>query len=435
MAELYCRDQMTLAAVEKLRFFPLAATSGDGCWLIEDSGRRLLDLSATWAAASLGHGHPGFTAAVTAALTSPPGAGMGSIANATAVELAEALLARTPGPDRRVYLGHSGSDANEAAVRAVLRHSPRRGIVAFHGSYHGGLLGSSAFSGLIVDSGQPAAAELTLIDYPGPNRDPDSVSVSASRALDALDAALADEPAVLLIEPIMSDGGLLVPPAGFLAEVIRRCRAAGTLVLCDEVKVGIGRTGSFYAHEGDGLVDDLTPDIVTLGKGLGNGLPISAAIGPAAIMDVAEASSMLTTAGNPVCSAAALAVLRTLDSEQLMDNAATIGAALLSGLRDIAARRVLVGDVRGRGLAIGIEIVEADGTPAVGTTAKIVMRAWQLGAVVFYVGRRSNVLELTPPLILTIDEARLALHILDAALADVEAGRVSDADIADYAGW
>lgn len=431
MTDLYGRDRATLAAVEKLRFFPLAATSGDGCWLIEDSGRRVLDLSATWAAASLGYGHPGFTSAVSSALAAPPGAGMGSIANASAVELAEALLARTPGTDRRVYLGHSGSDANEAAVRAVLRHSARRGIVAFHGSYHGGLLGSSTFSGLMVDSGEPAAAELTLIDYPDLYLDPDS----ATRSLAALDVVLADDPAILLIEPIMSDGGLLVPPNGFLADVVRRCHAAGTLVLCDEVKVGVGRTGTFYAHEADGLIDDLAPDIVTVGKGLGNGLPISAAIGPAPIMDIAEASSMLTTAGNPVCSAAALAVLCTLDSEHLMDNASTIGAQLLSGLRDIATRRVVVGDVRGRGLAIGVEIVDSDGAPAAVTTAKIVMRAWQLGAVVFYVGRRSNVLELTPPLTLTSDEARLALHILDTAIADVEAGRLSDADVADYAGW
>lgn len=431
MPDLYDRDRATLAAVEKLRFFRLAATAGDGCWLIEDSGRRVLDLSATWAAASLGYGHSGFTTAVSSALAAPPGAGMGSIANAAAVELAEALLARTPGTDRRVYLGHSGSDANEAAVRAVLRHSSRRGIVAFHGSYHGGLLGSSGFSGLMVDSGEQAVAELTLIDYPDPYRDPDS----ATRSLAALDATLANDPAVLLMEPIMSDGGLLVPPSGFLAEVVRRCRAAGTLVLCDEVKVGVGRTGTFYAHQADGLVDDLAPDIVTVGKGLGNGLPISAAIGPAPIMDIAEASSMLTTAGNPVCSAAALAVLRTLDSEHLMDNASTIGAQLLRGLRDIATRRVVVGDVRGRGLAIGVEIVDFDGAPAAVTTAKIVTRAWQLGAVVFYVGRRSNVLELTPPLTLTSEQAGLALHILDTAMADVEAGRVSDADIADYAGW
>ncbi len=144
---------------------------------------------------------------------------------------------------------------------------------------------------------------------------------------------------------------------------------------------------------------------------------------------------MLTTAGNPVCSAAALAVLRTLDSEHLMDNAATIGTTLLTGLRDIATRRAVVGDVRGRGLAIGVEIVDPDGAPAAVTTAKIVLRAWQLGAVVFYVGRRSNVLELTPPLTLTADEAHLALHILDTAIADVEAGQVSDAEIADYSGW
>ncbi len=431
MTDLYERDVATLAAVEKLRFFPLAAVGGDGCWLIEQSGRRVLDLSATWAAASLGYGHPGFVAAVGAALAAPAGAGLGSIANAQAVELAEALLARTPGANQRVYLGHSGSDANEAAVRAALRASGRRGIVAFHGSYHGGLLGSSGFSGLMVDSGQHRASDLTLLDYPDTYREPDA----GARILSELDAALAGEPALLLLEPIMSDGGLLVPPTGFLPELVRRCRAASTLVLCDEVKVGTGRTGNFYAHTAAGLVGDLAPDIVTLGKALGNGLPVSAAIGPAGVLDTVSAFTMLTTAGNPVCSAAALAVLHALDTEQLPDNATRVGAGLMQGLRDIASRQALVGDVRGRGLSIGVELIDADGAPAPVAAAKVVFRAWQLGVVLFYVGPHSNVLELTPPLILSEQESAQALQLIDLAISDVAAGRVPDSDVAAFAGW
>ena len=156
-----------------------------------------------------------------------------------------------------------------------------------------------------------------------------------------------------MVEPILSDGGLVVPPDGFLAEVAARCAAAGTLLVCDEVKVGLGRPGTWHAFQHDGI----TPDIVTFGKSLGAGVPVSAAVGPAAVLDEPGASALLTQAGNPYSTAVARAVLATYRAEGLVERAAQAGERLRQGLREATAHLDVVGDVRGRGLAIGVDLV------------------------------------------------------------------------------
>jgi 4-aminobutyrate aminotransferase len=182
----------------------------------------------------------------------------------------------------------------------------------------------------------------------------------------------------------------------------------------------------------------LEPDLVVFGKGLGGGLPLSALIGPRAIMDHAAAFALQTTGGNPVATAAGLAVLRTLAAEGLVERAANLGQALAGRLRALISRQPMIGDVRGRGLAIGIELVRDQATREavpVATTAKVIYRAWQLGAVLFYVGLRGNVLELTPPLTLSDAEAERGVAIIDQALTDVGRGLVADADVAPFMMW
>jgi 4-aminobutyrate aminotransferase len=200
------------------------------------------------------------------------------------------------------------------------------------------------------------------------------------------------------------------------------------------VKVGLGRTGRLHCFQHEGL----EPDLVVFGKGLGGGLPLSAVIGPRHIMDHAAAFALQTTAGNPVAAAAGRAVLRTIVDENLAQRAVRIGGRLADGLRALSARQPMIGEVRGRGLALGVDLVsdrDSREPVPVTTTAKVIYRAYQLGAVFFYVGLRANVLEFTPPLTLSEAQAGEGVALVDQALTDVSNGLVSDADVAPYMMW
>jgi 4-aminobutyrate aminotransferase len=437
-ASIQARDAAAIAGIQKLRFFPQSIVAGEGTRLIEEDGRRLLDLSASWGAASLGYAHPALRDALTATIGKQPGTSILSAANQPAVELAEKLLSIVPGPaQRRVWLGHSGSDANEAALRAIMAASGRSRILSFVGAYHGGTAGSMSISGHSSQAGAAKLAGSLFLPYPNPYR-PVLNDPTGNSVLDLLDYHLntdcpAEQIAAIFIEPIMSDGGLIVPPPGFLKGIEERLRPHGALIVCDEVKVGLGRSGKLHCFQHEGVI----PDVVTFGKGLGGGLPLSAVVGPADILNVAQAFAMETTCGNPISASAGLAVLKTIQDDHLTDHAAEIGAWLLKGLQDIAGRHPLIGDVRGRGLVIGLELVRDKSTrkPAPVETAKVVYRAYELGAVIYYVGLFSNVLELTPPLILSRPEAEEALQILELAISDVEQGRVPDEKIRDFKGW
>lgn len=419
MSGLYARESRSVSTMAHLRFFPQAVVGGNGAYLTGDDGRKLLDFAASWGAASLGHAHPAIREAVNRALSDQAGASYLSTANEPCVLLAEKLLSLVPERARgRVWFGHSGSDANETVARMVVAATGRPRILAFDGAYHGGTVGSMAVSGHPAQQGARAKG-LTLVPYPGNDAD-----LSRLEKLFATEVP-PEEVAAFFIEPIQSDGGMLVPPDGFFEALERLCRRHGILLVSDEVKVGLGRTGRFNAFEHLGI----EPDIVVFGKGLGSGLPISAVVGPEAILNHAVAFSLQTVHGNPVCAAAALAVLHTIERDNLVANAERTGRVLREALDRLAARHALIGDVRGRGLALGVELTDAR------QTALTVYRAFQLGLVLYYVGVNSNVLEFTPPLTLTEAEAQEGVAILDQALADVAAGRVDEALLADFAGW
>ncbi|MCR6498009.1 aspartate aminotransferase family protein [Shinella sp. CPCC 101442] len=433
--DLYSRDAAAIGNLQKLRFFPLAIAGGKGARLVEEDGRELLDLSGAWGAASLGYGHPAVVEAVSRAVANPAGASILSASNGPAVALAERLLATFPGRDtHKVWFGHSGSDANEAAYRAITKATGRTGVVAFVGAYHGCTVGSMAFSGHSVQADAAKADGLILLPYPDPYRphdgDPTGDTI-LTLFKEKLAAVAAGSIGAAFIEPIQSDGGLIVPPDGFLRKFADICRAHGILVVCDEVKVGLARSGRLHCFEHEGFV----PDILVLGKGLGGGLPLSAVIAPAEILDCASAFAMQTLHGNPISAAAGLAVLQTIHVEGLAAAAERKGQLLRERLAGLAERHDLIGDIRGRGLACGVELVRDRKTrePARIETAKLIYRAYELGLVLYYVGMNGNVLEITPPLTMSEDEIHQAVDLLDKAFS--ESATVSDEVVSGFAGW
>src|SRR5271155_4268795 len=330
------RDARVIANIGRLRFSPFSLVGGHGCRLIEEGGRQLLDLSASFGPAALGNGHAAITRAVTAACGNMAGASLLAFPNENAVALAEELLRITPGRDpRRVWFGHSGSDANDCALRVVQAATGRSRFISFIGSYHGNLSGSMSVSGHTALTHTLPRSGLLLLPYPDPYR----CIFSANEVLRLLDYQFATtcppaQVAAIFIEPLMADGGLIVPPPGFLAAVQERCRRHGIQIIVDEVKVGLARSGKLHCFEHEGL----EPDFVVFGKGLGGGLPLSALIGPRHIMDHAPAFALQTTAGNPVSAAAGRAVLKVIDEEGLLERARRIGERLANGLRALSAR-------------------------------------------------------------------------------------------------
>ncbi len=420
------------------RFYPFVFAEGRGATAFDVDGNAYLDFVAAASSLPLGYRHPRVRDAVVDALDTAWSQMHSDYPALGAIALAERLceLVAPAGGDPRAWFGLSGSDANDCLARLVTEARGGR-IISFEGSYHGQTSLSAALS---HHGGEELAPGSVKVPYPNPYRcrfGPCERSGCSLRCLEPFDAAVAEAAdqsgqTAVLIEVVQCDGGVVVPPRNVLPAIERRCRDNGVLLLIDEVKTGLGRTGRMFAHEESGV----HPDAVSLGKGLGGGLPISAVVGRADVLD-ADMSILYTLGAAPPMTAAALATLDVIAAERLAENAAITGRRLADGLEELQRRHETIGDVRGSGLLVGVELVSdrATKTPAADDAAKVVYRAFELGLLVRYMGVERNVLELTPPLIVGGAEVDQALAILEEAFADVAAGRVSEASVAAYRGW
>ena len=361
---------------------PLALATGDGAVVTDTDGKRYLDLLGGIAVNLLGHRHPAVIEAVTAQLNT-----LGHTSNLYATEpgiaLAEKLVDHLGHP-ARAFFCNSGTEANEVAFK-ITRLTGRTKVVAAEGGFHGRTMGSLALTGQPAKRApfEPLPGDVTFVPYGD---------------AEALEAAVTDETAAVFLEPIMGEGGVVVPPPGYLAKAREITAARGALLVLDEVQTGIGRTGSFYAHQHDGI----TPDIVTLAKGLGGGLPIGACLAIGATAELLTPGLHGSTfGGNPVCTAAALAVLTTLAAEDLVAKADVLGKTISHGVEEL--HHPLVSHVRGKGLLLGI-VLTAEKAKAVEAAAR------DAGFLVN--AAAADVVRLAPPLIITetqIDEFLTAL--------------------------
>ena len=353
---------------------PLALAAGEGAVVTDVDGKTYLDLLGGIAVNILGHRHPAIIEAVTAQFNT-----LGHVSNLYATEpgvaLAEALVGHLGAP-ARAFFCNSGAEANEVALK-ITRLTGRTKIVAAQKAFHGRTMGALALTGQQSkrEPFEPLPGFVTHVPFGD---------------VDALADAVGDDTAAVFLEPILGEGGVVVPPDGYLAQAREITRRHGALLAIDEVQTGVGRTGQFFAHSHDGI----TPDIVTLAKGLGGGLPIGAclAIGPAAEL-MTPGMHGSTFGGNQVCAAAALAVLRVLDEENLMDNAGVVGNKLQHEIESLA--HPLVDYVRGRGLLRAV-VLTAPHAKAVELAAR------DAGFLVN--AAAPDVIRLAPPLIITADQ-------------------------------
>ena len=434
--ETLARDERYIAKAMKLRFFPITVESSTGCLIRDADGREYLDFSASWAVANTGYGHPRIIRAVCDQVQRTSTNSHLSIPSVLTVRFAERLAGLFPGEfEKKVWLGHSGSEAGDLVAKFVPIARQRPRMLSFIGGYHGATSGAARLSGHTSLSAFSDDAQVSKAPYPNPYRYDGTADECSEEHLQKVRTLLETDPesyAGVIIEPIMSDGGLLVPPDGFLKGIEKLCREFGCYLIVDEVKAGFGRTGQLFAFEHSSIV----PDAVMLGKPMASGIPLSAVVGRREILDAVPSGHMLSTGGNPVACAAGLATLDVIEGERLIELAASRGSELLGSLAELATRCEAIGEVRGKGLMIGVELV-VPGTkkPNPSLAAKTCYRAAELGLILFYVGMESNVLEITPPLVISGEEIEQGVRILEQALKDAMAGGVSDQDVGKYKGW
>jgi 4-aminobutyrate aminotransferase len=405
------------------RSYPLVAARGEGAMVEDVDGNRFLDFNAGIAVASTGHCHPKVVSAIEEQSKRLIHMSGTDFYYENMVQLAEKLAAIAPGGgSHRVYFGNSGTEATEAAMKLARYHTGRDKFIAFTGAFHGRTLGALSLTGSKVVQRKgfgPLVPGVYHAHFPDPYRRPEGVTaddyaVSCARFIeDELFRTIVpgEEVAGIVVEPIQGEGGYLVPPKAFLQELRRLADRQGILLIFDEVQCGMGRTGKMWAAEHFGVA----PDIFTSAKGIASGLPLSAMIARADIMNWPSGAHASTFGGNPVAVAAALATIELLEGE-LISNAAQVGGHILNRLGDWPMRFHHVGDVRGLGLMIGFEMVRNQHTKerAPELRDRIQELAFERGLLVLGAGR--NTIRLCPPLVITLDQADFAMDTLEECL-------------------
>ena len=404
------------------RITNIVAERAEGAYVYDVRGERYLDFTCGIGVTNTGHCHPQIVKAAQEQVGKLIHGQVNIIYHQPLLRLAEALREVVPGSLDSFFFSNSGAEALEGAVKLARHATGRPNIIVFQGSFHGRtVLTMSMTTSKTVyrQHYQPLAAGVFVAPYPYAYRygwDPEETSRWCLKELRHLLASQTapSETAAIVVEPVLGEGGYVVPPQSFLAGLREICDEHGILLVADEVQSGFGRTGRFFAIEHF----DLVPDIITMAKGLASGFPLSGVAAPRALMDRwVPGTHGGTYGGNAVACAAAEATVRVLQ-DGLVENAARLGEVLMTGLRDIQSRYRVVGDVRGLGLMVGAEFTEADGSPASALVKEVIARCLENRLMLLNCGTYSNVVRWIPPLIATQEQIETGLGIFEQALGD-----------------
>ena len=414
------------------RYTDLVVTRGSGSWIETVDGERYLDYTSGIGVTSTGHAHPRVAAAIADQAQRIIHAQQNILYHQPGLLLHERLPRRfpglAPGEQARLFLSNSGAEAIEAAMKLAKHATGRPAIIAFRGGFHGRTHGTMALtsSGVRMRGHfEPLLGSVYHVPYPYPLRNPtgpsDEATVAFSMAaLDELFATMVypDDVAAFVVEPVLGEGGYVVPPDSFLPALRGLADRHGILLVADEVQSGYGRTGRFFASEWTGTV----PDVVVMAKGIASGLPLSGIMARGDLLERFEPGAHGGTyGGNAVACAAAVATLDVIDDERLVENAEQQGGRLLAGLRDMASGRAHVAEVRGRGLMAALEFADPGTLVPRPDLAKAVLHeAYDRKLLLLTCGTRAQAVRVIPPLVTTEEEIDSALRILGEALEAVE---------------
>ncbi|MBI5280477.1 MAG: acetyl ornithine aminotransferase family protein [Candidatus Solibacter usitatus] len=418
------RDRKTISS-SYTRGYPLVIARGEGAMVEDVDGNRFLDMNAGIAVVATGHSHPKVVAAVRAQAEKFIHMSGTDFYYESMVELAEKLASLAPGSDdKRVYFGNSGTEAIEAALKLARYHTGRDKFIAFLGGFHGRTMGALSLTGSksVQKKGfGPLLGGVTHIPYAycyrcAYGKRPDTCGVECVKVLEEQlfkTILPAEEVAAVFVEPIQGEGGYVVPPRAFFDQLRALCDRHGILLVADEVQSGMGRTGRMFASEHF----DLVPDVIALAKGIASGMPLSATIAKARYMQWKPGAHASTFGGNPVSIAASLATIELLE-QGLIDHAARLGARMKARMAEWPAHSPIIGDVRGEGLMLALEIVKDQSSKerAPEVRDRIVHLAFERGLLVL--GAGPNSIRLSPALVLSQDQADFALDTLEECIRE-----------------
>ncbi len=414
------------------RFYPLAVKRGYGAVIEDVDGNLFLDFTAGIAVCATGHCHPRVVRAIKRQADNLLHMSGTDFYNEPQRALAEKLAQFAPGAaPKRVFFTNSGAEAIEAAIKLARYHTGRQHLIAFEGAFHGrtmGALSLTASKAVQRRGFGPFVPGVMHVEFPNVYRRPEHQSVEqcAREAIENIEQSVftrtvsPDEVAAIFVEPIQGEGGYIVPPPGFLNQLQDLCRRHGILLVADEVQSGMGRTGKMFACEHWGI----EPDIVCLAKGIASGLPLGAIVARSDVMTWPRGSHASTFGGNPLACVAALETIALLESG-LIENAAQTGAYLMEKLAGILPTHRLMGDVRGKGLMVAVELVKDKRTKerAPAERDDLMQRCFHKGLLLLGCG--PNSIRFAPPLIIDKSDVDTAVALFDEALSELEAGVAS----------
>lgn len=441
--EIIARYEKVFSRVQRVSYAPVVAVRGRNSRVFDVSGRVYIDFTSSAAVTNLGYCDPEIVKVIKEQAEELIHFTFIYGYNIPALQLAEELLSLAGFKDWRVVLGLSGSDANEGALmlaKGFRKNS--RVLISYSGSFHGCCVGTTTVSGvdLSVKVSKIIGFWLESVKVPYPycyrcplGLKPESCGMSCVERVKSLIDNVGSENVVALItESIQGDGGIIVPPENYFTLLESVLRKHGIPIIVDEVQTGLGRTGKWFGYQHFSF----RPDVITLGKPLGSGLPISAILGRGDIMNsLPDFAYSFTLAGNPLIARVALRTIQLIRERDLVRRAEKLGDIVLRRLSKLRDECSIVGDVRGKGLMIGLELVKDKESKVRGfeEAKKVVWRAYELGLFIMFLS--GNVLRIQPPLTIKEEILEEGLNILERSIKDVEEGRVSDEVLAKIQGW